>query len=76
VLAGRNFYGFKLWVIACSSGARLAWWVKSNLKLLAERVLSDGSYLSIVFDSEDKQRRAGQIVRVIASCHHGSRVLS
>lgn len=65
VLADRNFYGFKLWAAACASGAKLLWRVKSNLKLAAERVLSDGSYLSTVFDSADSQRRAGRIVRVI-----------
>ena len=25
VLAGRNFYGFKLWQTACATGAKLAW---------------------------------------------------
>ncbi len=63
VLADRNFYGFKLWTVACGSGAKLAWRVKSNLKLPAEQVLSDGSYLSTVFDSADSQRRAGRVVR-------------
>jgi hypothetical protein len=72
VLADRNFYGFKLWRLACASGAKLAWRVKSNLKLPAERVLSDGSYLSTVFDSEDRQHRAGQIVRVIDYTLHDS----
>lgn len=65
VLADRNFYGFKLWQTACASGARLAWRVKSSLKLPVQRTLSDGSYLSTVFDSEDRHRRAGQPVRVI-----------
>jgi hypothetical protein len=65
VLADRNFYGFKLWRIACASGALLAWRVKSNLKLPVEHVLPDGSYLSTVFDSEDRHRRSGQTVRVI-----------
>ena len=46
VLADRNFYGFKLWRIACASGAMLAWRVKSNLKLPVDQVLPDGSYLS------------------------------
>jgi len=72
VLADRNFYGFKLWTAACASGAKLAWRVKSSLKLPAERVLSDGSYLSTVFDSADSQRRAGQIVRVIEYTLHDS----
>ena len=65
VLADRNFYGFKLWRIACASGAKLAWRVKSNLKLPVQRMLSDGSYLSAVFDSADRPRNAGQVVRVI-----------
>jgi hypothetical protein len=65
VLADRNFYGFKLWQLACASGAKLAWRVKSNLKLPVEQTLNDGSYLSTVFDSADSQRRPGQRVRVI-----------
>ena len=65
VLADRNFYGFKLWRIACASGAMLAWRVKANLKLPVEQMLPDGSYLSTVFDSDDRHRRAGQTVRVI-----------
>jgi Insertion element 4 transposase N-terminal/Transposase DDE domain len=65
VLADRNFYGFKLWRIACASGAKLAWRVKSNLKLAVEQLLPDGSYLSTVFDSSDHARRSGQTVRVI-----------
>ncbi|MHB1670275.1 IS4 family transposase [Thiomonas sp.] len=65
VLADRNFYGFKLWRIACATGAKLAWRVQSNLKLPAEQMLPDGSYLSTVFDSSDHARRSGQTVRVI-----------
>ncbi len=72
VLADRNFYGFKLWEIACASGAKLTWRVKANLKLPAERVLSDGSYLNTVFDSADSQRRAGRTVRVIDYTLHDS----
>ncbi len=65
VLADRNFYGFKLWRIACASGAMLAWRVKANLKLTVVKLLSDGSYLSTVFDSQDRPRSAGQTVRVV-----------
>lgn len=72
VLADRNFYGFKLWRIACASGARLAWRVKSNLKLPVQQLLSDGSYLSTVFDSADRARQAGQTVRVIDYTLQGS----
>lgn len=72
VLADRNFYGFKLWLTACTSGAKLAWRVKSNLKLPLQRVLPDGSFLSTVFDSQDRHRSAGQIVRVIEYTLHDS----
>ena len=65
VLADRNFYGFKLWRIACASGAKLAWRVKSNLKLPVQQMLADGSYLSTVYDSDDKRRRNARQVRVI-----------
>jgi hypothetical protein len=65
VLADRNFYGFKLWQLACASGAKLAWRVKANLKLPVEQVLADGSYLGTVFDSSDRHRSAGQVMRVI-----------
>lgn len=72
VLADRNFYGFKLWRIACASGAKLAWRVKSNLKLPVQQMLSDGSYLSTVYDSADHARRTGQTVRVIDYTLQGS----
>ena len=72
VLADRNFYGFKLWQTACATGAKLAWRVKSNLKLPVEQMLPDGSYLSRVFDSDDRARRAGQTVRVIDYALEGS----
>lgn len=65
VLADRNFYGFKLWRIACASGAKLAWRVKANLKLEIQQMLPDGSYLSTVFDSVDRQHSTGVTVRVV-----------
>lgn len=64
VLADRGFYGFKLWRIACATGAKLAWRVRSTIKLPIEKALPDGSYLSTVFDSDDRQR-VGQTVRVV-----------
>ena len=66
VLADRNFYSFKLWQAACATGAKLVWRVKSTLGLPVQKLLSDGSYLSTVFDSEDdRARKHGQAVRVI-----------
>lgn len=63
ILADRGFYGFKLWQHACASGAQLAWRVKANLKLAVETLLSDGSYLSTVYDSTGRSH--GQTVRVV-----------
>jgi hypothetical protein len=65
VLADRNFFGFKLWRVACATGAKLAWRAKADRKLPVDRMLPDGSYLTTVFDSEDKPRSSGQVVRVI-----------
>ena len=65
VMADRGFYSFKLWASAGASGAALLWRVSSTLKLPAQQVLADGSYLSTVFDSEDSARRHGRTVRVI-----------
>jgi hypothetical protein len=65
VLADRNFYGFKLWKLARASRAKLLWRVKANLTLQPDQQLPDGSYLSTVYDSEDRQRKSGLKVRVI-----------
>jgi hypothetical protein len=65
VLADRGFYGFKLWQSACATGAKLVWRVKAKMLLPVQHMLPDGSYLSVVFDSTDKGRKAGQVVRVI-----------
>ena len=65
VLADRNFYSFKLWQAARATGAKLAWRVKSTLGLPVQQLLSDGSYLSTVFSSEDRARKSGQTLRVI-----------
>ena len=65
VMADRNFYSFKLWHKACATGAALLWRVKSHLGLRVDQELPDGSYLSTVYDSDDKRRRNGRQVRVI-----------
>lgn len=72
VLADRGFYSFKLWQRACATGAKLAWRVQSSLKLPVHKRLSDGSYLSTLFDSKDRQRRHGTTVRVIVYTLAGS----
>lgn len=65
LLADRGFYSFKLWQLAAGSGAALLWRVSATIKLPAQQVLADGSYLSTVYDSADSARRHGTTVRVI-----------
>jgi hypothetical protein len=65
LLADRGFYSFKLWQIASATGAALLWRVSATLKLPAQQVLPDGSYLSTVYDSTDTARKHGVTVRVV-----------
>ena len=66
-LADRQFFGFALWSLACGSGADLLWRVKKNMRLVPERRLPDGSYLSAIYPSErDRRHRTGGLaVRAI-----------
>jgi len=66
-LADRNFFGFPLWAQAAATGAGLLWRVKKNMRLVCEKRLPDGSYLSRIFASERDWRHKthGAIVRVI-----------
>lgn len=66
-LADRNFFGFQLWKQAADSGADLLWRVKKNMRLVCEKRLPDGSYLSRIFPSERDWRKKtnGVVVRVI-----------
>jgi hypothetical protein len=72
LLADRGFYSFKLWQLAAGSGAALLWRVSATIKLPAQEVLADGSYLSTVYDSADSARRHGTTVRVIEYALHNS----
>jgi hypothetical protein len=63
-LADRGFYGFMFWKKACATGAELAWRLSSKLKLPREVELEDGSFLSTVFDGNDRRRRPEDGVRV------------
>ena len=65
LLADLGFYSFKLWQSARASQAALLWRVTSSLKLPRQQLLSDGSYLSTIYDSADSARKHGQTVRVI-----------
>lgn len=66
-LADRNFYGFELWNQASSTGADLLWRIRKNLRLICEKRLPDGSYLSRIYASQKDRlkKQNGIIVRVI-----------
>ena len=66
-LADRQFFGFALWSLARGSGADLLWRVRKNMRLVPDRRLPDGSYLSTIYPSErDRRHRTGGLtVRAI-----------
>jgi hypothetical protein len=66
VLAGRNFYSFRLWNAARRDGAELLWRVKAGQVLPAEQRLPDGSYLAHLRERVGhRSRRSDVVVRVI-----------
>jgi hypothetical protein len=66
-LADRGFYGYRLWALAKGTGADLVWRVRKSQTLPREKVLTDGSFLSRVYESQNdqKQKRNGVVVRVV-----------
>ena len=66
-LADREFFGYQLWKQARATGADLLWRVKKNMRLVCEKRLPDGSYLSRIYPSERDLRHKtnGIVVRVI-----------
>lgn len=72
-LADRLFFSFKMWNLACQTGADQLWRIKKNARLPREKELPDGSFLSHIYPS-DKDRRDktnGVQVRVINYCLDG-----
>jgi hypothetical protein len=64
-LADRYFYGYPLWKQASGTGADLLWRVRRNIRLPCEERLSDGSYLSRVYEKRDHLGRGiGEGIRV------------
>ena len=64
-LADRNFMGFALFKIASATGAKLVWRARKDIKLQVERKLSDGSFLSTIYEFTDLKRVNGLTVRVV-----------
>jgi hypothetical protein len=64
-LSDRGFWSYELWTKAAGTGADLLWRTKSNVILPVIEVLPDGSYLSQISASGDRNRRNPVMVRVI-----------
>lgn len=66
-IADRGFFSYELWKQASGTGTDLLWRVKKNLRLPCIERLSDGSYLSKIYPSDQDRRhdREGIVVRVI-----------
>ncbi|MFE5828259.1 IS4 family transposase [Streptomyces erythrochromogenes] len=65
LMADRGITGFGLWQAASGTGADLLWRVRKNIVLPVLQPLSDGSYLSEIVASGDRDRREPASVRVI-----------
>ena len=65
-LADRGFYGFNLWQTAAGTGAGLLWRMRSSQRLDPIEVLTDGSYLSTIYEIANNKRRGDRlVVRVV-----------
>src|SRR5260370_41008022 len=58
---------YKLWQAAAKTGEDLRWGVRQNARLVLDKRLPDGSYLSRIYAStkDRRKKRNGIVVRVI-----------
>jgi hypothetical protein len=64
-LADRGFTGYVLFKEASESGAKLLWRARKDVILDVQKSLSDGSYLSTIYEHTDRKRELGIVVRVV-----------
>jgi hypothetical protein len=57
-LADRGFNGFEYWRQAQASGAQLLWRCANNRQLPVKKMLTDGSYLSVIYPTKTGKREA------------------
>lgn len=60
--ADRNFYSFQAWDRAAATGADLLWRAPTGLGLPVLRVLTDGTYLSVLIKPSVRGARRGRIL--------------
>ncbi|MBA2473820.1 MAG: transposase, partial [Pseudonocardiales bacterium] len=68
--ADRNFYSFDAWALAAGTGAALLWRAPTGLGLPIVKVLTDGSYLSVLIDP--KVRGARRRAAILAAAQGGA----
>jgi hypothetical protein len=68
--ADRNFYSFEAWGLAAATGAALVWRAPTQLGLPVVKVLSDGTYLTVLINP--KIRGAARRERLLAAARAGA----
>jgi Insertion element 4 transposase N-terminal/Transposase DDE domain len=74
VLADRGFYSHQFWQEAAATGAELLWRVQSGLTLHPVTELADGSYLSVLLSTIERQRIRRQQARGLPADPQGPTV--
>ena len=67
--ADRGFYSWQAWDTAAATGAALLWRAPTQLALPVVRVLTDGTYLSVVMDSTVRGPRREAILAAARAGH-------
>ncbi len=65
--ADRNFYSFEAWDLATRSGAALLWRAPTGLALPVVKVLSDGTYLSVLINPKIRGARRRAAILAVAT---------
>jgi hypothetical protein len=65
--ADRNFYSFEAWDLATRSGAALLWRAPAQLELPVVKVLSDGTYLSVLINPAIRGARRRAAILALAT---------
>lgn len=74
VLADRGFYSREFWDEAAATGAELLWRVQAALHLPVVTELADGSYLSVLISTVERQRLRRHQARGLNVAPQGTRV--
>ena len=67
--ADRGFYSWQAWDTAAATGAQLLWRAPTQLALPVIKVLTDGTYLTVLMDSAIRGARRDKIVAAARAGH-------